>query len=54
MVFVERTKEYLKIEIIVPEVITDQVSNFLIELGSRGVWFKPNGDNLALIGYLSF
>jgi hypothetical protein len=38
----------------VPEVITDQVSNFLIELGSSGVWSKPNGDSLALIGYLSF
>ena len=47
------TKEYLEIEVVVSEEIADQVSNFLIDSGSVGVWTKPKGDSLAVIGYLS-
>jgi ribosomal protein L11 methyltransferase len=47
------TKEYLEIEVVVSEAVSDQVSNFLIDLGSAGVWTKPQGDNLAVISYLS-
>jgi ribosomal protein L11 methyltransferase len=46
-------KEYLEIKVVVSEKITDQVSNYLIELGSQGVWINPNRENLAIIGYLS-
>ncbi len=46
------TKEYLEIEVVVSEEIAEQTSNFLIELGSAGVWTKPKGDSLAVIGYL--
>jgi hypothetical protein len=49
----EVTKPYLEIEVIVPETVADQVSNFLIELGSIGVWSRPAGENIAAIGYLS-
>ena len=47
------TKKYLEIEVVVSENVSDQVSNFLIDSGSVGVWTKPGGDNLAVIGYLS-
>ena len=47
------TNEYLEIKVVVPEEIADQVSNYLVELGSSGVWINPNGENLAITGYLS-
>ncbi len=47
------TKEYLEIEVVISEEIADQVSNFLIESGSEGVWTKPVGENWAIIGYWS-
>jgi ribosomal protein L11 methyltransferase len=47
------TKEYLEVKVVVPEEIADQMSNFLIELGSPGVWINPKGKNLIITGYLS-
>ncbi len=47
------TKKYLEIAVVVSENVADQVSNFLIDSGSVGVWTKPKGGNLAIIGYLS-
>ena len=49
----EVTKQYLEIEVIVSETVADQVCNSLIKLGSSGVWCKPAGENIAVIGYLS-
>ncbi len=46
-------KEYLEIIVFVPEEITDQVSNYLVELGSPGIWIKRRGKNLSITGYLS-
>ena len=46
-------KEYLEVEVVVSEAVSDQASNFLIDSGSVGVWTKPQGDKLAVIGYLS-
>jgi ribosomal protein L11 methyltransferase len=47
------TKEYLEVKVVVPEEIEDQMSNFLIELGSPGVWINPKGENSIITGYLS-
>jgi ribosomal protein L11 methyltransferase len=46
-------KEYLEIKVVVPEEIADQISNFLTELGSEGVWINPDRKNLTITGYLS-
>jgi ribosomal protein L11 methyltransferase len=46
-------KEYLEIKVVVPEEIADQISNFLTELGSPGVWINPDRKDLAITGYLS-
>ncbi|HEX7400954.1 MAG TPA: 50S ribosomal protein L11 methyltransferase [candidate division Zixibacteria bacterium] len=46
-------KEYLEIKVIVPEEIADQISNYLVESGSQGVWINPHSENLAITGYLS-
>jgi ribosomal protein L11 methyltransferase len=45
-------KEYLEVKVIVPEEIADQTSNFLIELGSTGIWINPEGEKLIITGYL--
>jgi ribosomal protein L11 methyltransferase len=45
--------EFTQVEIVIPEAIADQVSSFLIDLGSRGVWLEPRRGNIAVIGYLS-
>lgn len=37
----------------IPQPIADQVSNFLTDLGSKGVRFEPAGENLSVIGYLT-
>jgi len=47
------TKEYLEVVVIIPEEIADQVSKYLVELGSQRAWINPNGENLAITGYLS-
>ncbi len=38
----------------VPLGIADPVGNFLMDLGSKGVWFKPDVKGSAVIGYLSY
>lgn len=47
------TREYLEIKVVVSEEVADQVSNFLIDSGSVGVWTKPKDNKLAIISYLS-
>jgi ribosomal protein L11 methyltransferase len=38
---------------VVPQKIADQVSNFLVEIGSKGVWLKQAEENSYVIGYFS-
>jgi ribosomal protein L11 methyltransferase len=38
---------------VVPQNIADPVSNFLVEIGSKGVWLKQAGENSHIIGYVS-
>jgi ribosomal protein L11 methyltransferase len=38
---------------VVPQNIADPVSNFLVEIGSKGVWFKQAKKNSHIIGYVS-
>ncbi|MGB8657492.1 MAG: 50S ribosomal protein L11 methyltransferase [Candidatus Zixiibacteriota bacterium] len=49
----ETAGEYIELEVAVPEGIADQVSSLLMDLGSQGVWSKPDGEESILIGYLS-
>jgi ribosomal protein L11 methyltransferase len=37
---------------VVPQETADPMGNFLTDLGSRGVWFQPTGENTAVVGYL--
>jgi ribosomal protein L11 methyltransferase len=46
-------KGYTEIEVVVPQNIADPVSNFLVEIGSKGVWLKQAGKNPHIIGYVS-
>jgi ribosomal protein L11 methyltransferase len=46
-------KKFTQVEIVIPEEIADQVSSFIIDLGSEGVWLEPRHGNVAVIGYLS-
>lgn len=46
-------KEFTQVEILIPEAVADQVSSFLIDLGSEGVCLEPRHGNIAVIGYLS-
>lgn len=46
------TEEYLEVKVVVPGEIADQMSNYLIELGSPGVWIYDNGENLSITCYL--
>ncbi|NIM96922.1 MAG: 50S ribosomal protein L11 methyltransferase [candidate division Zixibacteria bacterium] len=45
-------KKFLEIKVTAPQLLADQVSNFLTDLGSKGVRFEPAGENLSVIGYL--
>lgn len=46
-------KEFIEIEIKVPQEISDFVSNFLIEHGSNGVCSKESQEGVILLGYMS-
>jgi ribosomal protein L11 methyltransferase len=39
--------------VVVPQNIADPVSNFLVEIGSKGVWLKQAEENSHIIGYIS-
>jgi ribosomal protein L11 methyltransferase len=49
----EKIKDYIEIKLVVPEGVEEQVSNFLTDLGSKGVWIQPAGGESEVIGYLS-
>jgi ribosomal protein L11 methyltransferase len=49
----EKTNDYIEIRLVVPESTEEQVSNFLTDLGSKGVWIQPDGRESTVIGYLS-
>jgi ribosomal protein L11 methyltransferase len=46
-------KRYTEIEVVVPQDIADPVSNFLVEIGSKGVWLKQAEENSHVVGYFS-
>jgi ribosomal protein L11 methyltransferase len=48
----EQTKQYIETKLVVPQGIEDQLSSFLIDLGSMGTWFEPVGEDVSVIGYL--
>lgn len=48
----EQTKEYIEIRLVVPQGLEDQLSSFLIDLGSMGTWLEPAGEDVSVIGYL--
>jgi ribosomal protein L11 methyltransferase len=49
----EKIKDYIEIKLVVPESAEEQVSNFLTDLGSKGVWIQPAARESTVIGYLS-
>jgi ribosomal protein L11 methyltransferase len=49
----EKIKDYIEIRLVVPESAEEQVSNFLTDLGSKGVWIQPAARESTVIGYLS-
>jgi ribosomal protein L11 methyltransferase len=49
----EKTNDYIEIRLVVPESAEEQVSNFLTDLGSKGVWIQPAARESTVIGYLS-
>lgn len=49
----EKTNDYIEIKLVVPESAEEQVSNFLTDLGSKGVWIQPAARESTVIGYLS-
>jgi ribosomal protein L11 methyltransferase len=48
----EQTKEYIEIKLVVPQGLEDQLSSFLMDLGSMGTWLEPAGEDVSVIGYL--
>jgi ribosomal protein L11 methyltransferase len=48
----EQTKQYIETKLVVPQGLEDQLSSFLIDLGSMGIWLEPAGEDVSVIGYL--
>jgi ribosomal protein L11 methyltransferase len=48
----EQTKHYTEIRLVIPQSLEDQLSSFLIDLGSMGTWLEPAGEDVSVIGYL--
>jgi ribosomal protein L11 methyltransferase len=46
-------REYTEIKVSISRAVEDQVSSFLTDLGSTGVWLEPADDSLVVIGCLS-
>jgi ribosomal protein L11 methyltransferase len=49
----EKTKDYVEVRLVVPESAEEQISSFLTDLGSRGVWIQSAAKDSTVIGYLS-
>jgi ribosomal protein L11 methyltransferase len=49
----EKTNDYIEVRLVVPESAEEQISSFLTDLGSRGVWIQSAAKDSTVIGYLS-